>query len=452
MMWSHSPSKKALGRWRPSTAPLAWMNLPSKPSAGVLASSGSSHGAFTEGKEVSSCTVLFIYIFFSAYLQSDQGIIFFEACEPMSAEESGCFGVVFKRKPHSTREYGIWEYGMEGLLEGCICGATGLLQTRTIMQAEWYLHGDKALPRALTPSNIPPLNPQLCLPAQAVSILPSRELCSFGGSIIIGEIMLWSHAFQQDWLMTSYCSCPYSGRAAVWTTSCRKHRGWNLIAINILGQIIAALIQTSLEQSVLFCSGVFGWKWRLRPSNSRFAICKKVVWILIFRGSRLGRGAHDYLSTCNPKWLITEPLQIHDTSSEPCKLAMKTARYETYSTTFENQMCRVDVHWQSQLFTDERHMVMTSHHPVETRGPRRSVGKRNSRSCESCDPCLLSPLGVVSLGCGAASGSSSQAQAVPLLLHPPSCHWHCGTTTSDSFPAKPKANSFTSRMNLTFHS
>ena len=88
-----------------------------------------------------------LFTFSSAYLRSDRDVTFFEACEPMSAEESGCFGVVFKSKPYSTRECGIWR--MEGLVEICVCRATG-----SIMQAEWYLHGDKALPGDLTPSNI----------------------------------------------------------------------------------------------------------------------------------------------------------------------------------------------------------------------------------------------------------------------------------------------------------
>lgn len=172
----------------------------------------------------------------------------------------------------------------------------------------------------------------------------------------------------------------------------------------ILGQIIAAFIQTLFEQSMLFCSGVFGWKRRLRPPNSRFAIWKDVFWILSFKGSHPRKVAHDYLTTCSLKWSITEPLQIHDTSSEPHKLDVKPGRYETYWTVFVNQVCHADVHWQSQLFTDEHLMVITSHSPFETRGPRGSIVMRNSWSCDSHDTCLLSPLGIPSLGCGATSG------------------------------------------------
>lgn len=98
----------------------------------------------------------------------------------------------------------------------------------------------------------------------------------------------------------------------------------------------------------------------------------------------------------------------------------------------------MDVHWQSQLFTAEHLMVIISHCPAETSGPRGSVVMRNSWSCDSCDTSLLCHLGVEQ----PLVSSSSQAQAVPLLLQPVPCHQHCGTTTTDSFPAKPKANSF----------
>lgn len=128
-----------------------------------------------------------------------------------------------------------------------------------------------------------------------------------------------------------------------------------------------------------------------------------MVWILIFKGLHLGKGAHNYLSTRNLKWSITEPLHVRDASSDPRKLDVKPDGYETYLTVFENQVCHAGVHWQSQLFTDEHLMVITSHCSVETRGSRGSVVMRNSWSRDSCDASLLSPLGVVSLGCGPAS-------------------------------------------------
>ena len=65
---------------------------------------------------------------------------------------------------------------------------------------------------------------------------------------------------------------------SLWWQSCslskfmQKIQRAELNSYYILGQIIAAFIQIFFEQSMLFCSGVFGWKWRLRPPNSRFAI------------------------------------------------------------------------------------------------------------------------------------------------------------------------------------
>ena len=88
----------------------------------------------------------------------------------------------------------------------------------------------------------------------------------------------------------------------------------------------------------------------------------------------------------------------------PRKLDLKTARYKTYSTGFSKQECHVDAHWQSRLFADEHLVVITSHSPVETTGPVRGVVMRNSWSCDPRDTSLLSPLGIMSLGCGAASG------------------------------------------------
>lgn len=66
----------------------------------------------------------------------------------------------------------------------------------SFMQAEWYRCSDNSIPRTLTPLNNPLLNPQLCLPGQAVSILPPREVCNIGGSIAIGGIILRGHAFR----------------------------------------------------------------------------------------------------------------------------------------------------------------------------------------------------------------------------------------------------------------
>ena len=118
---------------------------------------------------------------------------------------------------------------------------------------------------------------------------------------------------------------------SLWWQSCslskfmQKIQRAELNSYYILGQIIAAFIQIVFEQSMLFCSCVFGWKWRLRPPNSRFAIWKDVFWILVFKGSHLRKGAHNHLSTRCLKWLITEPLHIHDASSEPRKLDVKPA-------------------------------------------------------------------------------------------------------------------------------
>lgn len=64
----HSPSKKASCWWRPSTALLVSVTLPSKPRAGALVSSGCSHLAFTEGKEEFELRRAFYLQFFSAYL------------------------------------------------------------------------------------------------------------------------------------------------------------------------------------------------------------------------------------------------------------------------------------------------------------------------------------------------------------------------------------------------
>lgn len=207
-MCPHSP--KALCWWRSSPGAPIRLSLPNKPRAGLFISSGSSHLDFNEGKGVSSWTVLFIYKFFSLS-QSDQDVTFFEVCEPTSAEDPGCFGVVFKSKLQSTREYGIW--GMEALVEVCISRVRG-----SVMQAEPYLHGYNRLPRDLTPSNTPSRNSQLCPPVQPVIVILSREMCSCGGSIIIGGIMFWSHALWQDWVAV----LDSSGRAAVWACSCWK--------------------------------------------------------------------------------------------------------------------------------------------------------------------------------------------------------------------------------------
>lgn len=240
-----APAKKALCRWRPSTAPLVWINLPSKPRAGVLVSSGSSRLVFTEGKGVSSCTVLFIYIFSSISPIWPGCNNFWGMWANVSWKVWLLWSRFQKQTPQHKRIWdlmngGIW--WMEGLVEVCICRATG-----SIMQVEWYLHGDNALPRDLTPSNTSSLNPQLRLPAQPVSILSSREVCSFGGSLIIGEIMLWSHAFQQGWLIMSSCSCLYSGRAAAWASSCKRYRGQNLIAIIYLARSLQPLFRLFLS-------------------------------------------------------------------------------------------------------------------------------------------------------------------------------------------------------------
>lgn len=140
-----APAKKRCAGGDPAQLPSSELICPASLELGCLFLQAVPVWSLLKGREC-RVALCFLFTFFPAYLQSDQDVTIFEVCEPMSAEKSGCFGVVFKSRPHSTRQYGIW--WMEGLVEVCICWATG-----SIMQVEWYLHGDNALPRDLTPSN-----------------------------------------------------------------------------------------------------------------------------------------------------------------------------------------------------------------------------------------------------------------------------------------------------------
>lgn len=77
---------------------------------------------------------------------------------------------------------------------------------------------------------------------------------------------------------------------------------------------------------MLFCSGVFGWKWMLKPPNSRFATLKYVVWILTFKDS--WKGCLQLGQYTQPE-MITESLHKHNISSVPHKLGVKPDRCET---------------------------------------------------------------------------------------------------------------------------
>lgn len=98
--------KKRCAGGDPAQLPSSELICPASPELGCLFLQAVPVWSLLKGREC-RVALCFLFTFFPAYLQSDQDVTIFEVCEPMSAEKSGCFGVVFKSRPHSTREYGI---------------------------------------------------------------------------------------------------------------------------------------------------------------------------------------------------------------------------------------------------------------------------------------------------------------------------------------------------------
>lgn len=308
-MWPHSP--KALCWWRSSPGAPIRLSLPNQPRAGLFISSGSSHLDFNEGKGVSSWTVI-LFTCFSAYLQSDQDVTF-EACEPTSAEDPGCFGVVFESKPQSMREYGIW--GVEALVEVCISRVRG-----SVMQTEPYLRGYNRLPRDLTPSNTPSLNSQLCLPVQPVIIILSRGMCSFGGSVITGGIM--SEVMLCDRLSELLFLTPVAELQSEHAHA--ENRGKNLITVTYWAR--------SSQPSFRFCmSRVCFFAVVCLVANGRLNLLildlhLEKTWFGFLLLETHGKGAFNSVSTTTwcDHWATAQ-----SASNEPHELGVEPVRWET---------------------------------------------------------------------------------------------------------------------------
>lgn len=173
-----------------------------------------------------------------------------------------------------------------------------------------------------------------------------------------------------------------------------------------MGQIITAFILILFEHSMLFCSGVFGCKWMLKP-NSRFATWKYMVWILTFRDSWKGRLQFVSTTTWCDHWAIAQ-----SASNEPHWV------WNHLDGKLFRSCWMLSVLWGSAL-----HLTLPCWNPL-------GMPWWGSHGAVIHGHFSIVTPGVVSLGVEQSVASSScQGKVAPLLLHPLFCH--CGTTTAD---------------------